>query len=198
MHVPRGLRTAVLLLVPALALSSVVLIVRGDVRFDGDWRVLVGDTETTRFGEYLRTELAGTYDAAIVWIEDDAQLDEVSEAAEEVRAARAARGEPFDVVEVRTLRSLVPPRERQEARAARAALLGAQLDRIHPEWLDEAQRARLERARRTVARSTPFTGDDVPNVAIASYRTADAHGTMAYLSVPDTERTETAGLVAWA
>jgi predicted RND superfamily exporter protein len=198
-HVPRPLRTAVIVLVPALALASLVLVARGDVRFDGDWRVLVGDTETTRFGEYLRSQLAGTYDAAIVWVADDDALDEVAAAAEDVRAARAARGETFDVIEVRTLRSLVPPIERQRARAERAVLLGAQLDRIHPEWLEsDAQRDELERARRIVAASTPFTDADVPNIAIASYRTADGEGTMAYLEAEDTARTETSGLVAWA
>lgn len=197
-HVPRPLRNGVLVLVPALALASLVLVVRGDVRFDGDWRVLVGDTETTRFGEYLRTQLAGTYDAAIVWVADDAELDEVAAAAEDVRRARAERGETFDVVEVRTLRSLVPPHERQEARAERAVLLGVQLDRIHPEWLEPAQRDELERAHRIVAASTPFVDTDVPNIAIASYRTADGVGTMAYLAAEDTARTETSGLVAWA
>jgi predicted RND superfamily exporter protein len=197
-HVPRGLRNAVVVLVPALALVSLVLVARGDVQMDGDWRVLAGDTPTTRFGEYLRTQLAGTYDAAIVWVEDDSELDEIAAVTEQVRRARAARGETFDVIEVRTLRSLVPPLERQQARADRARRLGEQLDRIHPEWLDDAQRAELERARRIIAASTPFTDTDVPNIAIASYRTADGHGTMAYLEAEDTARTETAGLVAWA
>ncbi len=197
-QIPRPVRTSVLVLVPLLALVSLFLVADGQVRFDGDWRVLVGDTETTRFGEYLRTQLAGTYDAAIVWVADDDELDQVSAAVEDVRAARAARGETFDVLEVRTLRRLVPTRAHQEARAERARLLGVQLARIHPEWLDEAQQQELARAQRIVEASTPFSDTDVPNIAIASYRTADGVGTMAYLAAEDTARTETSGLVAWA
>lgn len=197
-HVPAFVRWPIVVLVPLIAIGSVVVLARGGVRFDGNWRLLAGDTEVSRFGEYLRHHLGGTRDAATLWVPDDAQLPALRETIESLGTEREARGEAWDVVDIRTLDDVFPPRDHQVARAALALEIGAQLDRIRPGMLDAEGLRQLADARRMVAASQPFALGDLPYAVVGQLLTSDEHGSIAHLSALDTDDSGTAVLTSWA
>lgn len=197
-RVPAPLRLGVVFGVPLLALASVALLVSGTIAFDGNWRHLVSDTETTRFGEYLRHQLSGTYDQALLWVPRQEDLPRVSASIAALRAEREARGEPFDVVEVVTLNDVFPSPEAQARRAELAAALGAQLDRIRPGMLDEQGLSRLEEGRAVVAGATPFALEAMPYSVVGHLMTRDGVGSIVHLRARETDDANTAVLIAWS
>lgn len=197
--VPAWVRWPIVLGVPLLSIASVVVLLSGGVRFDGNWRLLVGDTETSRFGEYLRHHLGGTRSSATFWIRDDAQIEPLRETVEALGRERQAHGEAWDVVSMQTLNDVYPPMERQRARAALAVEIGAQLDRIRPSMLStDAQREQLEEARRMVAASQPFALSELPYSVVGHLLTSDDQGSIAHLFTPDEDDSGTAVLTSWA
>ncbi|MDQ3031329.1 MAG: MMPL family transporter [Myxococcota bacterium] len=197
-RVPARARWIVVIVVPLFALASGVALARGEVTFNGNWRLLAGDSEATQFSEYLRHHFAGLYTAAILYVPDGDDLPRVVEAVERVRAARAARGEPFDVVEVATLDEAFPPPARQVRRAELAHLLGEQLRRIRPETLDDGGRARLEEGLRLVDDAHPVEISDLPYAVVGPFVTQDGVGSIVHLRVHETDDANTDVLVAWA
>ncbi|MFN7696686.1 MAG: MMPL family transporter, partial [Deltaproteobacteria bacterium] len=136
-NVPDPVRWGIVVGVPILAVLSVVALARGHVRFDGNWRLLAGNSETTQFQEYLRHHFAGLYTGGLIYVPPGMALSRVVEVIEGVRASRIERGESSDVAEIDTLDEAFPPPDRQRARAALAVRLGGQLDRIRPALLDD-------------------------------------------------------------
>lgn len=197
-RVPSALRWVIVIAIPVASIVSAVAIAQGAVRFDGNWRVLAGESDATRFGEYLRHQLAGTYDAALIWVPDDEDLDDLQRVVEEVRVAREARGLPFDVVEVVTLADVFPSAEAQARRAELARELGVQLERIRPSALDDAGRTRLTDAQRMVSMSQPFAVDDLPYWVVGHLLTSDGRGSIAHVRARESDDADTAVLVAWA
>lgn len=198
LRVPAGVRWAVVGLVPAAALVSLSLILSGAIRFDGNWRHLVSDTETTQFGEYLRHQLAGTYDQALLWVEDDAELPRLATVIDTIRQERTARGEAFDIVDVISLDDAFPSPEAQVRRAELARRLGAELDRIRPEHLDEDGEARLREGRELVEGAVPFSIDEMPYSVVGHFLTRDGRGSIVHLSANESDDSNTDVLVAWA
>lgn len=197
-HVPPPARTAILALVPLFALASLGALLHGDVRFDGNWRLLAGSSEATRFQEYLRHHFEGLYTGALLYVADDDQIDDVEAAVDRVRASREARGLPFEVAEVSTLHGAFPPPEAQARRAALALELGTQLDRIRPSMLDDDGRARLEEARRLIAAARPVAIEELPYAVVGPFVTRDGIGSIVHLRVHETDDANTDVLVAWA
>ncbi len=198
LRVPAPLRWAVVVLVPLLALASAVGLARGAVRFDGNWRLLAGESEASQFGEYLRHHFGGLYTAALIWSPDDATTPRVASILEQVRQARRARGEAFDVVEVGTRDEVFPPPAVQAARAAQAQALGAQLRRIRPSLLDDAGRARLAEGLRWVEQAVPFPLEALPYSVVGPFVAADGAGSILHLRMQETDDADTSVLVAWA
>ncbi|UJR87009.1 efflux RND transporter permease subunit [Sandaracinus amylolyticus] len=198
LRVPAALRWIVVIAIPIAAIAGATLIARGDVRFDGNWRLLAGDSDATRFGEYLRHQLSGRFNAAVLWVPDDADLPRVEEVIDSVREARTARGEPFDVVEVATLADVFPSPEAQARRAALAQDLGAQLRRIRPAMLDDAGRARLEEGLALVESARPFSLDEMPYSVVGHLLTSDGRGSIVHVRAAETDDADTGVLVAWA
>ena len=196
--VPRPLRWLVVVAVPLGALLSLGVLLSGGTEFDGNWRHLASDTETTRFGEYLRHQLSGTYDQALLWVPEEGDLPRVESAIEALREERTARGAPFDVVDVLTLDDVFPSPEEQAARAALAVRLGAELDRIHPERLDDAGRERLEEGRRVLGLAVPFGLEAMPYSVVGHLLTRDGHGTIVHLRAPETDDADTGILISWS
>ena len=197
-RVPAPLRWAVVLAIPLAAIVGGALVAQGAVRFDGNWRLLAGDSDATRFGEYLRHQLSGQFTAAVLWVPDVADLERVHEVVAEVREARAARGEPFDVVDVATVDEVFPAPAAQARRLELAAALGAQLRRIRPAMLDEAGRERLAEGLRLVESARPFTLDEMPYSVVGHYLTSDGQGSIAHVRAAETDDADTGVLVSWA
>lgn len=198
LRIPRWVRLGTLVVLPVVAAISISLLATGTIRFDGNWRHLVSDTETTRFGEYLRHQLAGTYDQALLWVEDDASLPRVTAAVDAVRAEREARGEPFDIIDVISLDDAFPSPEAQARRLAIIAELGTELDRIRPEYLDEAGLLRLEEGRELVRGAIPFSIDEMPYSVVGHFLTRDGRGSIVHLSALERDDANTDLLVSWA
>lgn len=197
-RVPAALRRAVVFGVPALALVSLGLVMSGVIRFDGNWRHLVSDTETTQFGQYLRHQLAGTYDQALLWVPRDADLPRVAAVLDALRDERAAAGASFDIVDVVGLDEVFPSAEAQARRAAIVERLGAELDRIEPGYLDEDGLARLRLARELVEGAVPFGLDAMPYSVVGHFLTQDESGSIVHLSANESDDSNTDLLVAWA
>lgn len=192
--VPRALRLGILAAVPAFALASVVVVATGGVRFEGNWRVLQGDSETTRFDEYVREQLEGTFTNAVIWVRERGEAAAVADAVRELGASRGT--EQWDVAEIRSIDDVVPPPEAQRARAALAAELRTQLLRIRPERLDERGRERLAEGLR-LTQVAPFTIDEVPESFVRAFRTIGDEGTLLVVRTARTYR-ETDEIVGWA
>lgn len=199
-NVPAWVRWPVVVIVPLLAIGSVIVLLQGGVRFDGNWRLLTGDTEVSRFGEYLRHHLGGTRQAAAFWVRDDQQLEPLRATLEALGAERQAHGQAWDVVQIRTLDDVFPSSEHQRARVALVHEIGEQLERIRPAMLEtDEQRQQLEDARRMVAASSrPFTLDELPYSVVGHLLTSDGQGSIAHIHSPDTDDTGTAVLTSWA
>jgi predicted RND superfamily exporter protein len=197
--VPAWVRWPIVIGVPLLAIASLAVLGTGGVRFDGNWRLLAGDTEVSRFGEYLRHHLGGTREAGALWVRDDAQLEPLRETIEALGAERQARGQAWDVVMIRTLDDVFPTAEHQARRAALAREIGEQLDRIHESWLEtDAQRDQLAEARRMIAASQPFTLEQLPYSVVGHLLTSDGTGSIAHLNAPDSDDSGTGVLTSWA
>ncbi|WP_236604854.1 efflux RND transporter permease subunit [Sandaracinus amylolyticus] len=192
--VPPAVRRGILAVVPAFAIASLVVIATGGVRFEGNWRVLQGDSETTRFDEYVREQLEGTFTNAVIWVRDRREAAVVVDAVRDLGAARPA--DRWDVAEIRGLDDVVPPAEAQRARAALAGELRGQLERVRPERLDERGRERLAEALR-LTHVEPFTVDDVPESFVRAFRTIGDDGTLLVVRTARTYR-ETDEIVGWA
>lgn len=197
-NVPDAVRWGIVVGVPILAVLSIVVLARGHVRFDGNWRLLAGNSETTQFQEYLRHHFAGLYTGGLIYVAPETDLARVVEVIEGVRAARAERGEPSDVAEIDTIDEAFPPPDRQRARAALAVRLGEQLDRIRPALLDDAGRARLEEGRRFVAAAQPVSIDELPYALVGPFVTNDGRGSILHLRMQETDDASTDVLVRWA
>lgn len=197
-HVAAPIRWGVVAAVPAFAAASLFGLARGEVTFDGNWRLLAGNSETTQFAEYLRHHFAGLYTAGLLYVEDDADLPRLEEAVERVRRAREARGEPFDVVQVETLDDAFPTADRQARRAELAARLGEQLRRIRPDMLDDAGRERLAEGLRLVENARPVDVSALPYAVVGPFVTQDGRGSIAHLRVRETDDASTEVLVSWA
>lgn len=197
-HLPVALRWSIVIAIPAIAIVSAIAIGSGAVRFDGNWRMLAGDSGATRFNEYLRHQLSGDYAAALLWVPDDRDLARIERAIEDVRAARAARGRPFDVIGVMTIDDVLPSAEQQARRAEIALRLGAQLRRIRPGVLDEGGTRRLEDARRMVEHARAFARDEAPYSLVGHLLTSDGRGSIAHLRARESDDADTAVLVGWA
>ncbi len=198
-HVPAWVRWPIVITVPLITVASIVVLANGGVRFDGNWRLLAGDTEVSRFGEYLRHHLGGTREAGALWVRDDAQLEPLRQTIEALGESREARGAAWDVVMIRTLDDVYPTREHQRVRAALAVEIGAQLARIRPGMLDtDAQRAQLADAQRMVAASRPFTLEELPYSVVGHLLTSDGTGSIAHLNAPDSDDSGTGVLTSWA
>jgi predicted RND superfamily exporter protein len=193
-----AVRWATVIAVPLVAAASIAVWARGEVPFDGNWRMLAGSSDATRFGEYLRHQLDGTFDAAVIWAPDDARRREVEQVITELGAERRARGEPFDVIEVHTLDDVFPDPSAQIRRAALAVDLGAQLARIREDALAPADRERLALGRRIAASARPFDATELPHAIVGHFRTSDGRGTMLHLRAAETDDASTTTLVAWA
>lgn len=197
-NVPDPVRWGIVVGVPILAVLSVVALARGHVRFDGNWRLLAGNSETTQFQEYLRHHFAGLYTGGLIYVPPGMALSRVVEVIEGVRASRIERGESSDVAEIDTLDEAFPPPDRQRARAALAVRLGEQLDRIRPALLDDAGRARLEEGRRFVAAAQPVSIDELPYALVGPFVTNDGRGSILHLRMQETDDASTDVLVRWA
>lgn len=197
-HVPPRVRWLVLFGVPIVALLSLVALLRGEVRFDGNWRLLAGNSETAQFAEYLRHHFGGLYTGALLYAEDDDDLARIESLVDALRARREAEGLPFEVAEVATLHDAFPPLEAQARRAELAARLGEQLHRIRPHMLDDAGRERLAEALRLVEAARPVSIDELPYAVVGPFVTQDGHGSIVHLRVPETDDANTAVLVSWA
>lgn len=198
-RVPAWVRWPIVITVPLVTIASVVVLAQGGVRFDGNWRLLAGDTEVSRFGEYLRHHLGGTREAGALWVRDDTQLETLRTTIETLGESRQARGLAWDVVMIRTLDDVFPSEAHQRARAALATEIGAQLARIRPSMLDtDAQRAQLADAQRMVAASQPFTLDELPYSVVGHLLTSDGTGSIAHLNAPDSDDSGTGVLTSWA
>lgn len=198
-RIPPILRWAVVLTVPAIAAFSVALILRGEVRFDGNWRLLAGASPTSRFQEYLRHHFTGLYTGALVFVPNEVPLEEVVRVIDRVRDARAARGLQPEVVEVDSLDEVFPSPARYARRVELARALGAQLARVRPETLDDVDRARLAEARRLVDSATePLTIHDLPYSLVGSLVTRDGRGFIVHLRVRETDDTNVERLERWA
>jgi predicted RND superfamily exporter protein len=197
-NVPAAVRWTTLIVVPLCALVSVWVLATGRVRFDGNWRLLAGNSPTTQFQEYLRHHFAGFYTAGLLYVPNDADLPGVESAFEHVREARTARGEAFGVVEVQTLANAFPSPEQQARRIALAGELETQLDRITPEMLDAAGRDRLAEGHRLIANARPVAIADLPQVVVNPFLTRDGTGSIASVRVRDTDDPNTSTLVSWA
>jgi hypothetical protein len=197
--VPAWVRWPIVILVPLMTLGSIVVLARGDVRFDGNWRLLAGDTEVSRFGEYLRHHLGGTREAGALWVRDDAQLEPLRETIEALGRRREANGQAWDVVMIRTLDDIFPTPEHQARRAALAVEIGEQLNRIRPSWLDtDEQRTQLADAQRMIAASQPFPIEGLPYSVVGHLLTSDGTGSIAHLNAPDSDDNGTSVLTSWA
>ena len=197
-HVPDAVRWGIVIGVPILAVLSIVVLARGQVRFDGNWRLLAGNSETTQFQEYLRHHFAGLYTGGLIYVPPETELARVVETIESVRAARVERGEHSDVAEIDTIDEAFPPPDRQRARAALAVRLGEQLERIRPDLLDEAGRARLEEGRRFVAAAQPIEIEALPYALVGPFVTNDGRGSILHLRMQETDDASTDVLVRWA
>ncbi len=198
-NVPAWVRWPIVIAVPLLAIASGYVLATGGVRFDGNWRLLAGDTEVSRFGEYLRHHLGGTREAGALWVRDDAQLEPLRGAIDALGREREARGQAWDVVMIRTLDDVFPSPEDQRARAALAVEIGEQLARIRPSMLDtDEQRQQLADARRMVAASHPFSLEELPYSVVGHLLTSDGTGSIAHLNAPDSDDSGTAVLTSWA
>lgn len=197
-RVPAPLRWLVVIAIPLAALAGGALIAKGEVRFDGNWRLLAGDSDATRFGEYLRHQLSGRFNAALLWVPEHDQLERVEEAIESVREAREARGVPFDVVDVATLSDYFPSPEQQARRLELAERLGEQLRRIRPAMLDDAGRERLAEGLRLVESAETFSLEEMPYSVVGHYLTSDGRGSIVHVRAAETDDADTAVLVAWA
>jgi predicted RND superfamily exporter protein len=197
-RIPAALRWLVLVSVPALALASAVALARGEVRFDGNWRALAGETEVSRFQEYLRHHFGGLYTRALIFVPEDRDLPGVVGAIGAVRDARGARGEPFEVVEVGTREDVLPPPESQARRAALAAELGEELRRIPRSSLEPDEVRRLDDALRWVSLARPFGAADLPYSVIGGYSTRDGGGSIVHVRVHESDDADTSALVSWA
>ncbi|MBX7192355.1 MAG: MMPL family transporter [Sandaracinaceae bacterium] len=198
LHVPDALRWTIVVGVPVLSILSIVVLVTGRVRFDGNWRLLAGNSETTQFQEYLRHHFSGLYTGGLIYVPPETELSRVVEVVEGVRAARLARGEHTDVVEIDTLDEAFPPPERQRARAAIALRLGEQLARIRPEQLDDAGRERLAEGQRVVAAAQPIAIEELPYALVGPFVTNDGRGSILHLRMHETDDASTDVLVRWA
>ncbi len=197
-RVPSALRWVIVLGVPALALASLGLLLQGAIRFDGNWRLLAGNSESTRFQEYLRHHFTGLYTGGLVYVPPEAELGEVVRVLEGVREARTARGVSSDVVELDTIDEAFPPPARQARRAELADALGVQLARIRPEMLDDAGRERLAEGRRLVAAAEPVSIDELPYAMVGPFVTQDGRGSIVHLRMHETDDANTDVLVRWA
>lgn len=196
--VPGPVRWGIVLGVPALAALSLVALFEGRVRFDGNWRLLAGNSETTQFAEYLRHHFTGLYTGGLIYVAPGQDLARVVEVIEGVREARAARGERSDVVEIDTLDEAFPPPERQARRAAIAARLGEQLARIRPDMLDDAGRERLAEGLRLVRAARPVAIEELPYALVGPFVTQDGRGSILHLRMRETDDANTEVLVHWA
>ncbi len=198
-NVPAWVRWPIVVIVPLMTLASIGVLATGRVRFDGNWRLLAGDTEVSRFGEYLRHHLGGTREAGALWVRDDAQLEPLRETIEALGRERQAHGQAWDVVMIRTLDDVYPSLADQQARAAIAVEIGQQLERIRPNMLDtDEQRQQLADARRMVAASQPFTLQQLPYSVVGHLLTSDGVGSIAHLNAPDSDDSGTGVLTSWA
>ncbi len=196
--VPTPLRWGIVVGVPVAALLSLVVLARGDVRFDGNWRLLTGNSPTTQFAEYLRHHFAGLYTGGLVYVEHDEDIDRVVGVIDGVRQAREARGVPVSVAEVNTLHQAFPLPEHQRRRAALAQALGVQLARIRPEMLDEEGRERLAEGQRLIAAAQPVALSELPYSAVGPFVTQDGVGSIVHLRMHETDDANTDVLVRWA
>ena len=196
--VPDALRWGIVIGVPVLSILSIVALVSGRVRFDGNWRLLAGNSETAQFQEYLRHHFGGLYTAGLVYVPPDVSLPRVVEVIEGVGVTRRAAGENVDVVETDTLDEAFPPLERQRARAAIAARLGQQLSRIRPAMLDDEGRERLAEGQRLVAAAQPVAIEELPYALVGPFVTSDGGGSILHLQMYETDDANTDVLVRWA
>ncbi len=198
LHVPDALRWLILVGVLVVAALSLVALAQGRVRFDGNWRLLAGNSETTQFQEYLRHHFTGLYTGGLIYVAPEQDLARVVEVIEGVRTARAARGLEFDVVEVDTLDEAFPLPARQARRAELAVELGTQLARIRPDLLDEQGRTRLEEGQRLVRAARPVAIEELPYALVGPFVTQDGRGSIVHLRMHEVDDANTDVLVHWA
>jgi predicted RND superfamily exporter protein len=197
-HVPAPVRWGIVLGVPVLAALSLVALAQGRVRFDGNWRLLAGNSETTQFQEYLRHHFAGLYTGGLIYVAPEQDLESVARVVEGVREARRARGLSSDVADIDTLDEAFPPPARQARRAALAEQLGAQLARIRPDALDDDGRARLAEGQRLVRAAQPVAIEELPYALVGPFVTQDGRGSILHLRMQETDDANTDVLVRWA
>jgi len=195
---PTALRIGVVVAIPLFASVSLALALSGQVTFDGNWRHLVSDTETTRFSDYLRHQLSGTYDQALLYVPETDDLPAVEEAVSDLRAEREAAGESFVVVDVVTLNDVYPALDDQEARLEIIRRLGRELDRVREGMLDDEARGVLAEGREAVASSVPFGLEDMPYSLVGHLMTRDGRGSIVHLLAHESDDANTALLVSWS
>ena len=196
--VPAGVRWFIVVGVPVLAALSLVVLARGDVRFDGNWRLLTGNSPTTQFAEYLRHHFAGLYTGGLIYVEEDADIERVTAVLDGVHQAREARGVQNSVADVNTLHEAFPLPEHQRRRAELAQELGVQLARIRPEMLDDEGRAQLAEGQRLIAAAQPVALEELPYSAVGSFITQRGVGSIVHLRMQETDDANTDVLVRWA
>lgn len=196
--VPTPVRWFIVVGVPVLAALSLFVLARGDVRFDGNWRLLTGNSPTTQFAEYLRHHFAGLYTGGLVYVEEDADVERVVAVLDSVHQAREARGVQNSVAEVDTLHEAFPLAVHQQRRAELAQELGAQLARIRPEMLDDAGREQLAEGQRLIAAAHPVALSELPYSAVGPFVTQDGVGSIVHLRMQETDDANTDVLVRWA
>lgn len=198
MHISRYLRRSIGLGVPLLALLSLMILARGEIRFDGNWRLLTGSGETSRFADYLRHHLGGNFTGGLLYVRDRAALDRVVEVVERVRASRTARGVASQIIAVATEYDVLPARGVQVRRIALAQQLSVQLRRIPEAQLSAEEHREWAEGLRTIENTRIATLDEVPYAARSHFATQDGVGTMVHLQVRESDDGGTGLLVRFA
>ncbi len=193
-HVPKGVRAVILLMMPVMVLVSIVMMAQGEPKFRTNWREIKGESAASDFGDYITESLGQSFTQSAILLEDSARVPEVVKILDAHVERRKAAGLPIGVSSHLSVDDLVPPDQ-----ASKIELIGElakQIARIKPERLDETQRQQLDKARELAA-AQPFLLDQVPASLKQRLLTEDGKGTLVLLRTTY-QFYESSELIAWA
>lgn len=194
LHVPRPLRTAILLAMPLMVVVSVYFMAQGEPKFRTNWREIKGESEASDFGDYITTSLGASLTQSAILVDDRAHIPEVVKILDAHVERRKAAGLPTGITSHLSVDDLVPPG--QASKVETIGELAKQIGRIKPERLDETQRAQLAKAL-SLASAEPFLLEQVPPSLKQRLLTEDGRGTLVLLRTKY-QFYESSELIAWA
>ncbi|MCX7808068.1 MAG: MMPL family transporter, partial [Deltaproteobacteria bacterium] len=198
LRLPALVRYVILFGFPLLSILTLHWVYTGKLAFNANWRLLAGQSEASKFHEYLRHELSGLFTGAMIYAKSDNDLKDIIETIRKVQRERLQNGLKSAIVEINTIEEAIPSEIHQKRRVEIARRIARELRRIPIETLETQKQKEFREAIDVLESLRPLRKDEWPYALVGPFLTSKGEGSMVHLRMAESDEASIQGLVEWA